>query len=662
MAEVMEARINDRINSLIGQDCKDLRQATELVEHYRSLVVITKRKLNQDCDLEFPTNIKSAFQIQKLTTQTVDFQIEKLAQFESKLCIKIQASDNAFENITSDLLRVHSLQQLNQYLTIVQDIQEISHSLASAIQGKDEAKMVNIFLTLFEDNDCENSVIGRLNDIQAPNLKQYATNVGIYWHKLLTDKFARELERTLKSMRWGFKECDSLSFSPSRVNTIKAQLLAEYLFLIKSPVEEHEQLEIITPSIAWQPVNIITKLLLAPYRQRFQYHFTGIRQTNRLDKPEWFFTQVLNWGKEVHLFVGMTFQPAAVKAGKLNYNIRLEFIRGLVQLIVEKLAVDIEEISHDGQLFAHLLDEILAFESELRENFGYPSSFPSVISVVTQPAYLLKWISLEERFCAEKMDIILRGENPWMLIGQNLYDNELKIPKCADQFMRLLEAIKERYNILIQPGHQLQFLSLQSDLIENFRRRLVQLHSCGEVDSIHVLNAINYLTLVLSEWGENVHYLHLHVALVGPISNEIHSVFDHPVRELKIWAQDLIERLATKAVNEIKAKSMFYRHDCWSTMPDHNSKEPFILSPSAGEMFQIMLTALHNLERELSLNLFYLTLRIIASQIDEFLFESLVMNNKFTPGGAAQFSYDMSRNLFALFGQYSQRPELLFKR
>ncbi|XP_067647799.1 RINT1-like protein isoform X4 [Eurosta solidaginis] len=585
MAEVMEARINDRINSLIGQDCKDLRQATELVEHYRSLVVITKRKLNQDCDLEFPTNIKSAFQIQKLTTQTVDFQIEKLAQFESKLCIKIQASDNAFENITSDLLRVHSLQQLNQYLTIVQDIQEISHSLASAIQGKDEAKMVNIFLTLFEDNDCENSVIGRLNDIQAPNLKQYATNVGIYWHKLLTDKFAR-----------------------------------------------------------------------------FQYHFTGIRQTNRLDKPEWFFTQVLNWGKEVHLFVGMTFQPAAVKAGKLNYNIRLEFIRGLVQLIVEKLAVDIEEISHDGQLFAHLLDEILAFESELRENFGYPSSFPSVISVVTQPAYLLKWISLEERFCAEKMDIILRGENPWMLIGQNLYDNELKIPKCADQFMRLLEAIKERYNILIQPGHQLQFLSLQSDLIENFRRRLVQLHSCGEVDSIHVLNAINYLTLVLSEWGENVHYLHLHVALVGPISNEIHSVFDHPVRELKIWAQDLIERLATKAVNEIKAKSMFYRHDCWSTMPDHNSKEPFILSPSAGEMFQIMLTALHNLERELSLNLFYLTLRIIASQIDEFLFESLVMNNKFTPGGAAQFSYDMSRNLFALFGQYSQRPELLFKR
>lgn len=76
---------------------------------------------------------------------------------------------------------------------------------------------------------------------------------------------------------------------------------------------------------------------------------------------------------------------------------QLEFIRGLVQMIIEKLAADIEDISQDEHLFAHLLDETLAFEAELRENFGYPNSFPSVICVITQPVYLLKWISLEER-------------------------------------------------------------------------------------------------------------------------------------------------------------------------------------------------------------------------------------------------------------------------
>ena len=190
--------------------------------------------------------------------------------------------------------------------------------------------------------------------------------------------------------------------------------------------------------------------------------------------------------------------------------------------------------------------------------------------------------------CAEKMDIILQSENPWYIIDPNTNDDELKIPKCADQFIRLLEAIKDRYYSLIQPGHQLQFLNLQRELIDSFRHRLVQLHSSELVSSIQILNAINYIIMVLREWGENVHYLHLHSALVGPNATEINSVFEKSISQLEHWTKQLIRNIATKAVNEVKAKSMSYRRDCWSTMPEQNSKEPFILSPSAGEMFQVL--------------------------------------------------------------------------
>lgn len=75
-----------------------------------------------------------------------------------------------------------------------------------------------------------------------------------------------------------------------------------------------------------------------------------------------------------------------------------------------------------------------------------------------------------------------------------------------------------------------------------------------------------------------------------------------------------------------------------------------------------MVTVLHNLERDLSSNLFNLTLRLIARQIDEFLLDCMVLNVKFSPAGSAQFNYDMIRNLFALFGQYTRRPDLLFKK
>ncbi|XP_011193963.1 RINT1-like protein isoform X1 [Zeugodacus cucurbitae] len=659
--DLIEERIIAFLNKEIGSDFKNLHRAAVLVDNYKTSIEHLKKNLNHKTETDV-TSIQSALHSQHKVNDSMGFQKEKLAKFDSLLSPKIEKTNAALTYVIKDLGKVRQLQQLSHYLKIVQDIQEISQCLNNAVNGRDEAKMVNIYLTLFEDKDCENSVIGRLSNIESHYLKLFAMETASYWHKILSEKFVREMESILKSMRWGCKENNSLNCSSSGENIAKAKLLAEYLYLIKCPIEEDEPLEVITPSIICQPISTVTKLLLAPYQIRFQYHFTGVRQTNRLDKPEWYFTQILNWIKEAHIFVGKTFQQSAIKAGILDYNIRLEFIRGLVQMIIEKLTVDIEAIGRDEQLFAHLLDETLAFEAELRGNFGYPSSFPSVICVITQPVYLLKWISLEERFCAEKMDLILHGDDPWTIIDPTFYDKDLKIPKCADQFIRLLEAIKERYSTLIQPGQQLQFLSLQLELIENFRQRLVQLFSSGEVGIESILNAINYLALVLNEWGEHVHYLHLHAALVGRNSNEIHSVFDQPVSELEHWTKKLVESLATKAVNEIKAKSMAYRHDCWASIPDQNCKEPFILSTSAGEMFQVMVTTLHNMERDLSLSIFNLTLRLVANLIDEFLYYSLVMNNKFTPAGAAQFNFDMTRNLFPLFGQYCRRPDLLFKK
>lgn len=76
---------------------------------------------------------------------------------------------------------------------------------------------------------------------------------------------------------------------------------------------------------------------------------------------------------------------------------QLEFIRGLVQLTIEKLCMDIEEIADDEHLFSHLIDETLSFEQELRESLGYPNGLSSAISVLTQPKYLLKWIAIEDQ-------------------------------------------------------------------------------------------------------------------------------------------------------------------------------------------------------------------------------------------------------------------------
>lgn len=40
----------------------------------------------------------------------------------------------------------------------------------------------------------------------------------------------------------------------------------------------------------------------------------------------------------------------------------------------------------------------------------------------------------------------------------------------------------------------------------------------------------------------------------------------------------------------------------------------------------------------------------------------VILSNHFSEGGAAQLQFDMTRNLFPLFGHYCKRPENFFKQ
>jgi RAD50-interacting protein 1 len=468
-----------------------------------------------------------------------------------------------------------------------------------------------------------------------------------------------DFETLLKSIKWPNLGHVVESFNASKDAISKLQSLAEYLFLVQLPGYDRFMYVKLAPSIVCPPISTPIELLVKPFRIRFEYHFmNSSRQTNRPDKPEYFFTQILNWAKDNHHFVGEVFQPPAKRAFAAD-NIRLEFVRGLVQLTIEKILQDIEEISLDEQLFAHLIDEILSFEQDLKSTLSYPSILPSAVNVLTQPFFFSKWLNIEEKFTSDKMDLILSDENmPWEMLDpfgfknltspfsaasvnaqEDLELDELKIPKCADQFVRLLEAMKERYCILSQPNHQLQFLDLQISLIDNFRRRLVQLHN-DSVNTVNILNAIFYITSVLREWGENVHYLHLHAALLGPRmhAEEITSVFEKSINELDHWQNKLVKSLSSKYADEIKAKSMPYRHDNWVSMPRKNPSEPLLLSFSAGEMFQLLVSILHNLEAALSTKIFNAVLRRMAKKLDDFFIDSMIMNTKFSEG-ELQLSY-----------------------
>jgi hypothetical protein len=129
----------------------------------------------------------------------------------------------------------------------------------------------------------------------------------------------------------------------------------------------------------------------------------------------------------------------------------------------------------------------------------------------------------------EKMDAMLSSDTAWLPLGTAELD-ELRVTECGESFLTLLLTVTERYSSLPQPGHRLQFLELQLDLLDEFRVRLLQLsHETSEpLNSrlLAILNTISYLALVLQEWGgltvlyydsrtSDGIYTHTHISFVG---------------------------------------------------------------------------------------------------------------------------------------------------
>jgi hypothetical protein len=68
--------------------------------------------------------------------------------------------------------------------------------------------------------------------------------------------------------------------------------------------------------------------LMEPLNLRFRYHFDGKRQTNRLDKPEWYFTHVMNLMHDHRIFITTIVQRLLDKGGYGEINAMVGFLSG----------------------------------------------------------------------------------------------------------------------------------------------------------------------------------------------------------------------------------------------------------------------------------------------------------------------------------------------
>uniref|UniRef100_A0A336MD67 CSON013936 protein n=1 Tax=Culicoides sonorensis TaxID=179676 RepID=A0A336MD67_CULSO len=306
--------VPDSFENDIFEQCLNSDENWKAFDDYVSLC-----RINMNLTVRDDTQLaKSLAQLSKYA-DAGEAKIKSLEEFAQKVENKIETNNSLLTSVSENTESILQLQHLLGYFKLIRDIQDISQELSACINGTDESKQVELYLSLCGDSYTFDNVLGRTFETDAPNLKLFARRTAFYWHDLLRDKFAKDFEKILKSLKWPQMEL----WNPSKDTFTRLQQLAVYLFMVKVPGDKGLLNLKLTPYVICPPLTSPIEVLLKSFRERFNYHFCSNRETNRLDKPEWYLTQILAWANEKHVFVSQNFQLAAVKAGLTDTDVRV---------------------------------------------------------------------------------------------------------------------------------------------------------------------------------------------------------------------------------------------------------------------------------------------------------------------------------------------------
>ncbi|XP_062071414.1 RAD50-interacting protein 1 [Lepus europaeus] len=677
----LSAYVSAFIEKEVGNDLQSLKKLDKLIEQ------MTKNKIQLEEQVltissEIPKRIQSALENAEESKQFLNQFLEQEMHLLHSINSHLLASQPWMDGLGAMINQIEEIERHLAYLKWISQIEELSDNIQQYLMTNNVPEAASTLVSMAELDI-------RLKESSCSHLLGFMRATVKFWHKILKDKLTSDFEEVLAQLNWpfivppqsqavGLNRPASAPETYSNLETLFCQLLKLQTSdeLLTEPKQLPEKYALpASPSIIL-PIQI----MLTPLQKRFRYHFRGNRQTNVMSKPEWYLAQVLMWIGNHTQFLDEKIQPILDKAG-CSVNARLEFSRGLMMLVLEKLAADIPCLLYDDNLFCHLVDEVLLFERELHSVHGYPGTFANCMHILSEETCFQRWLTVERKFALQKMDSMLSSEAAWVSQYKDITDvDEMKVPDCAETFMTLLLVITDRYKNLPMASRKLEFLELQKDLVDDFRIRLTQVMKEESRASLGfrycaILNAVNYISTVLADWADNVFFLQLQQAALevfaenntlsklqlGQLASMESSVFDDMINLLERLKHDMLTRQVDHVFREVKDAAKLYKKERWLSLPSQSEQAVMSLSSSACPLLLTLRDRLLQLEQQLCFSLFKIFWQMLVEKLDVYIYQEIILANHFNEGGAAQLQFDMTRNLFPLFSHYCKRPENYFK-
>ncbi|CAG5129171.1 unnamed protein product, partial [Candidula unifasciata] len=501
------------LNANFGDNKRCLQNVESLRKDVESKISLLKNKLSL-ARTEIPSEIE---RVQNIVESTSD-QISRLEHTLETVQHEVLDHTHAIKPMVVELgaliNRMQEVQRYAHYLSTVVKIEDISSQIQASLMTESLDSAVDNFTEITQ-------LYNLLHKSSCRNLVKYVKETILFWNKILQDRIAVEFEEVLKALRWPLVVTTMKAPTVTNVVELKERMGRLFKKLLNLQLPDSIGLEnsgvdpLLLKIGGIKPLLLPLELMLKPLKKRFRYHFYGQKQTNSLDKPEWYLTQVLSWIRDHSDFLERNIQPLLDESGRKDICARTELTRGLVMIVMEKIGHDLPQLVFDDASFSHLIDEVLLFDSEVRNTYSYPPILPGCLDILCLPEALTKWLLMEKKFALQKIEQMLQSPSCWHSQYKDIADlDEVRAPECAESFMTLLHTITDRYRRLPVSDAKLQFLGLQLELLEDFRMRLVQVMkeaSSAPTGPVYcaVLNAVHYISQVLKEWSELTFFLQL---------------------------------------------------------------------------------------------------------------------------------------------------------
>ncbi|KAF3819041.1 hypothetical protein GH733_013191, partial [Mirounga leonina] len=596
---------------------------------------------------EIPKRIQNALKNAEESKQFLNQFLEQETHLFSSINSHLLTAQPWMEDLGAMINQIEEIERHLAYLKWISQIEELSDNIQQYLMTNNVPEAASTLVYMAELDI-------KLQESSCTHLLAFMRATVKFWHKILKDKLTRwifddcciltetrvllhcysDFEEILAQLHWPFitpPQSQTVGLSrPASAPEIYTNLETLFCQLLKLQTSdelltEPKQLPEKYCLPASPSVILPLQIMLTPLQKRFRYHFRGNRQTNVISKPEWYLAQVLIWIGNHTQFLDEKIQPILDKVGT-SVSARLEFSRGLMMLVLEKLAADIPCLLYDDNLFCHLVDEVLLFERELHSVYGYPGTFANCMHILSEETCFQRWLTVERKFALQKMDSMLSSEAAWISQYKDITDvDEMK----------------------------LQFLELQKDLVDDFRIRLTQVMKEETRASLGFRYCAILNAAALEVFAENNTLSKLQL---GQLASMESSVFDDMINLLERLKHDMLTRQVDHVFREVKEAAKL-----WLSLPSQAEQAVMSLSSSACPLLLTLRDRSLQLEQQLCFSLFKIFWQMLVEKLDVYIYQEIILANHFNEGGAAQLQFDMTRNLFPLFSHYCKRPENYFK-